>query len=172
MTYYHTWDSPDKRSFYNYSKYVTLRGGGNTHLMIAVTSSPWEGYKSGPPYLCKGTFPPPHPNSEQAPHSKLVSSLTFEEVGSLGFHEQESSIELREVFSHNPLIINKGTKYWKIRSYSDLANLSPLLDSQRHWKVHQAGKILTWNKCATAVVQEHKHEQANISPAYTTTRIS
>lgn len=61
VTYYHTWDSPDKRSFYNYGKYITLRGGGNTHLMIAVTSSPWEGYKSGPPYLCKGTFRLPIP---------------------------------------------------------------------------------------------------------------
>ena len=99
-----------------------------------------------------------HPPSEQsaAPHSKHVSSVTFEEVHGVSWGIIINNIVKRkEVFSHNPLIINKGTMYWKMRSYCDPGSLSTLLDSQRYWKVHE---VVTQNSCATAVVQVHKQD--------------
>jgi len=101
VTYYHNLDSPDKRSFCNYGKYVTFRGGGNTHPMT--------------PALGKGTnlghrtFAKPlsllHPNTQQLHIANMQAQLHMQKYKAWGFmrnNHQCYSQEKRSFLPQSP----------------------------------------------------------------------
>lgn len=96
VTCCHTLDSPDKRSFYNYGKHVTLWREDNRHLMTAVTSSPWEvGYKCGPLQLCKGTL---HLNRQQLHIANTWPQLRVKQYKAWGFMRNNHQWYEKKVF--------------------------------------------------------------------------